>query len=231
MILLSLTPLVATCCAAAVLALAVRRLGQIPLPLRLLLVATLAGSELVVLLWPLVTHTWTAANTLPLQLSDIGTAVAIGALCLPKSRVWPELAYFWGITAGVLGLAFPAIGATSPSPLYFAFYVDHGTLLTTGILLGAGRGLQLGWRSVLTGWAATMALAGATGLVNLTTGGDYMFLRQPPGNWNPLMIMGPWPWYVLTAWAVCPLLFRLLAAPLWSPHRAASPKPATQGPR
>ncbi len=229
MILLSLLPLVATCAAAAVMALAVRRRGQMPVPLRWLLVVALAASELVQLLWPAVTHTWSAANTLPFQLSDIGTVVAIIGLLRSGDHAWRELAFFWGVSSGVLGLAFPAIGASAPSPLYFAFYVDHGTLLSVGILLATDPDLHLAWGSVLRSWAATTAVAVLAGLANLVTGGDYMFLRQPPGNWNPLLIMGPWPWYVLTAWAVCPLLFRLLATPVWSDSGAPSPTRATHG--
>ncbi|MHB8324424.1 MAG: TMEM164-related integral membrane acyltransferase [Candidatus Dormibacteria bacterium] len=229
MILLSLVPIVATCIAAAVMGLAVRRRGQIPVPLRWLLVVALAASELVELLWPAVTNTWSAANSLPFQLSDIGTVVAIIGLLRPRDQISRELAYFWGVSSGVLGLVFPAIGASAPSPLYFAFYVDHGTLLSAGILLGSELSLHLGWGSVMRSWTATTAVAVSAGLANLITGGDYMFLRQPPGNWNPLLIMGSWPWYVLTAWAVSPLLFRLLATPIWNESGAASRRRATRG--
>jgi len=219
---LSLTPLAATGAAACALGLGVHRHGRLPLSLRWLLVVALAGSETFVLFWPVVTHTWTAANTLPFQLSDVGTVVAIVALLRPQPSS-SELTYFWGLSAGLLGLSFPAIGAGFPSPLYFAFYVDHGTLLTVGILLGVVGNLKLNWRSVLKSWTATMALAAVAGLVNLITGGDYMFLRQPPETWSPLMVMGGWPWYVLTAWAICPLLFRLLALPVWKGRSSPGP--------
>ena len=227
MSLLALTPLAATGCAAAALAVGVRRWGHIPFPLAMLLAAALAGSELVVLLWPAVAHTWTAANSLPFQLSDIATGVSILALLRPRPG-WRELAYLWGVSAGLLGLSFPAIGATFPSPLYFAFYVDHGTLVTVGILMGVGGQLHLGWRAVAGSWVATTALAGIAGVVNLATGGDYMFLRQPPGNWNPLLIMGPGHWYILTAWVLCPLVFSLLAVPVWGRDSGASRGPAAQ---
>lgn len=227
---LALASLAATGCAAAALAVGVRRRGQIPLLFAMLLTAALAVSELVVLLWPAVNHTWTAANSLPFQLSDIATGVAILALLHP-SPPWCGLACLWGVSAGLLGLSFPAIGAAFPSPLYFAFYVDHGTLVTVGILLGVGGQLHLSWRSVAGSWVATTALAVVAGIVNLATGGDYMFLRQPPGNWNPLMIMGPGHWYVLTAWALCPLVFSLLAVPVWGRGSATISGPAAQSAR
>ena len=229
MSLLALTPLAATGCAAAALAVGVRRRGQTPLLLAMLLAAALGASELVMLLWPAVNHTWTAANSLPFQLSDIATGVAILALLHPRPP-WCELAYLWGVSAGLLGLSFPAIGAAFPSPLYFAFYVDHGTLVTVGILLGLGGQLHLGWRAVAGSWVATTALAVVAWIANLATGGDYMFLQQPPGNWNPLVLMGPGHWYVLTAWALCPLVFSLLAVPVWGrepgPRRGPAAQPA-----
>lgn len=215
MFMLSAIPLVATLAAASLLSLAARRSAHPWLVARWALVAALVGSELVEQIWPVLRHDWILSNTLPVQLSDLATVLTIASLARPKWRHIGALAYFWGVAAGCLGLAFPAIGAAYPSPLYFAFYVDHGALLTAGLVIAATGRLGIGWRAILFSWVATMAAAVIAGTANLLTGGDYMFLRSPPSTWSPLLVMGPWPWYVLVAWLLCPLLFMLLALPWW----------------
>lgn len=193
----------------------VRRTRGLPPGVRWTLWAALAASEVTQVLWPVVAHSWTAAIYLPLQLSDLATFVAIAALTWPQRLGLQRLAYLWGLPAGLLGLSFPAIGASPPSPLYYAFWVDHGALFALAVLLGVSGGIQMSWRVVVEAWLATTLLAVLDGVANLATGGDYMFLRQPPPGWNPLWAMGPWPWYVVAAFAICPALFRLAAVPLW----------------
>ena len=212
---LSAVPLLATLAAASVMVFAATRSPRRWGVGRWALVAALAGSEAVEQIWPLLRHDWILSNTLPVQLSDLATGLTVAALVWPERRPLGALAYFWGVAAGCLGLAFPAIGATYPSPLYFAFYIDHGALLTAGLVIAATGRLGIGWREILLAWVATMSAAVVAGTANLLTGGDYMFLRAPPSTWSPLLVMGPWPWYVLVAWGFCPLLLSLLALPWW----------------
>lgn len=196
----------------------VHRAGRLPAGVRWILLAALSASEATQLLWPAANHSWSPAVYLPLQLSDVATLVAVAALVWPGRLGLQRLAYLWGLPAGILGLSFPAIGARPPSPLYYAFWVDHGALLACALVLGVSGALQMSWRPVLEAWLATSVLAAVDGLANLATGGDYMFLRQPPPGWSPLAIMGPWPWYVVTAFAICPALLRILSAPIWVPR-------------
>ena len=49
-----------------------------------------------------------------------------------------------------------------------------------------------------------------------------MFLRSPPGEWTLLRLLGPWPWYVVSAAGVALVLLTLLDAPFWPQRRRAS---------
>ncbi len=198
-----------------------------PTWLRGVILVALVGSELVVMLWPIEIHQWAAASTLPLQLSDITTIVCAVSLVLPRMRWFVELAYLWSIPAGLLGLSFPAIGASAPSPLFYAFYVDHGTLLFYGLLLLFDRSLRLGAPSIGRACAATVIWAMVAGVANLATGGDYMFLREPPPTWSPLLLMGPWPWYVFSSVGVALVVFIALAWPKLG-HGDQHPNPVLQ---
>ena len=62
-------------------------------------------------------------------------------------------------------------------------------------------------------FGATLAVAAAAGTANLLTGGNYMWLREKPDEASLLDVMGPWPWYIVSAAALALLLFTLLAAP------------------
>jgi hypothetical integral membrane protein (TIGR02206 family) len=217
MTVLTATPLVASATGTAILAVYLRRHGSRLVLGRLILASLLAISETVLLLWPAFKGVWSPASALPFQLSDFSTFVAIAAMLWPQFSTVREIAYFWSVSAGILGLAFPAIGATSPSPLYFAFYVDHGTLLAAGVVLVTVLPTRIRLAAVLRAWAATILVASAAGLANLITGGDYMFLRHPPVTWSPLLLMGAWPWYVVTAWALTPIVFIMLVIPIPAP--------------
>ena len=223
MILRTWAPLTVTLAATAAAGLYLRRrsLGR---SLRFVTLAALLGSELVVLLWPLQSHSWSTATALPLQLSDIATFVCVVSLAVPRSSRLVELAYLWSVPAGLLGLAFPAIGASAPSPLFYAFYVDHGTLLFYGVLLGFDSSLHLTMGAVLRAFVATVTWGAIAGLANLATGGDYMFVRRPPPTWSPLLLMGPWPWYVFSAAGISVVVFSSLTWPKLAPRR---PPPAS----
>lgn len=186
---------------------------------RLALAGVLALSEATLLLWPLAARSWTLASSLPLQLSDLATLLAIAALCCLGCRRLGELAYLLALPSALLALAFPAPGAVPPSPLYYGFWVDHAGLLAAAVVLGTSFPVRMSWGAVVRAWGSTAALAAVDGAVNRATGGDYMFLRQPPSGWSPLRVMGPWPVYVLTALVLCPLVLLAVAWPLWGQRR------------
>ncbi len=225
-ILEALAPLLATGAGSALLGAALRRRSP-GRWLRLVILLALLGSEGVVLLWPLVIHAWSPATTLPLQLSDVATLVCAASLVAPGADRLRELAYLWSVPAGLLGLAFPAIGASAPSPLFYAFYVDHGTLLCYGVLLGLDRTLRLQPLSAVRAFSATVIWGVIAGVANLATGGDYMFVREPPPTWSPLQLMGPWPWYVFSAAGLAVLVFAILTWPKLARSAASAKSPSS----
>ncbi|MGH9302946.1 MAG: hypothetical protein ACRDZ5_00885, partial [Acidimicrobiales bacterium] len=80
-------------------------------------------------------------------------------------------------------------------------------------------------------FAITVAYTGLVGLIDWVTGADYMFLRRPPSNWTLLRVLGPWPWYMLSAAGVALVLITVLDAPFWRGRRRAVGQGAEQGVR
>ena len=66
---------------------------------------------------------------------------------------------------------------------------------------------------------ATATYTAAVGLVDVVTGGNYMFLRQRPPTPSLLDAMGPWPWYLATATVLGVVLFVVLDLPFWLSRR------------
>jgi uncharacterized membrane protein YwaF len=65
------------------------------------------------------------------------------------------------------------------------------------------------WRIYLI----TLGFAAVIGLIDLTTGGNYLYLRQVPAQGSLLNVMGPWPWYIVVGAALAPIVLTILDAP------------------
>jgi hypothetical integral membrane protein (TIGR02206 family) len=166
-------------------------------------------------------ESWTPATDLPLELCDV-TAV-VGAIALWWRRpLLVELLWFWGIGGGVLALLSPELPEAFPSWLFFQYYVVHGGIVVAPLLLSVG--LRAWPRPAAVRWVApvTLGYALCRGVVNILTGGNYLWLRHPPTTANLLDLLGPWPWYLLSMAIVGFLMLLLLQAPFAIARRRVS---------
>ena len=145
--------------------------------------------------------TWSAQYGLPLQLTDAVSATAILALWTRRALL-VELTYFWAMTASLQAILTPDLGQSFPSVYYFTYFTYHVGAVVAACLL------VFGWRLYprrLAAWrafAATLCFAAIAGIGDVITGGNYMYLRSKPAHNSLLSVMGPWPWYIVSAAAV-----------------------------
>jgi len=143
------------------------------------------------------TGQWTVRHNLPLQLTDLISVVAVLAL-LTGAQLLVELAYFWSFTATLQAVITPDLSHDFPNFYYFAYFAYHAGAIVAGCLLvfGCRRYPLPGavWRVAL----ATLAFAVVSGVGDILTGGNYMYLRTKPLHGSVLSVMGPWPWYLAT---------------------------------
>jgi hypothetical integral membrane protein (TIGR02206 family) len=151
------------------------------------------------------------AQSLPLQLCDVGIFVAGFALWF--RRQWlVELTYFWGLTGTLQALLTPDLSQHFPTYPYFQYYIAHGGVVASALLLVFGLGLHPRRPAVPRVAAITVAYAAFVGAVDALTGANYMYLRSKPATPTLLDAMGPWPWYILVAGPVALVLFVALDA-------------------
>jgi hypothetical integral membrane protein (TIGR02206 family) len=139
--------------------------------------------------------TWSVQYTLPLQLTDVVSAVSIAAL-LTRRQLLVELAYFWSYTATLQAVLTPDLAQNFPSVFYFTYFIYHvgaivaASFLVFGCRMYPRRGAV--WRVfwITIGWTAI------AGTADVITGGNYMYLASKPVHNSLLNLMGPWPWYI-----------------------------------
>ena len=91
--------------------------------------------------------------------------------------------------------------------------------MVAAVLLVIGRRITPRDGAVGRAFGATLVVAAAAGTANVLTGGNYMWLREKPDSASLLDVMGPWPWYILTAAVLALVLFTLLDMPFRTARR------------
>jgi hypothetical integral membrane protein (TIGR02206 family) len=206
-------PLIVGALAVAVLTVLVRLRPGTPATItaRLLAVFVL-GSEIAWLVYdPLHGH-WSAAEDLPLHLSDVAPLVAAAALWW-RRRLLVEVIYFWAVAGGLQALITPSIGDRFPGFLWWQYYAVHTGVVAAAAVLVAGFGIQPARGAVARVFALSAAYTLCVGTVDALTGANYMFLRRPPPDPTLLSLFAPWPWYIAEAAVVCVILFLALDLP------------------
>lgn len=148
----------------------------------------------------------------PLHLCDIAAFIC-GFALITRRPLLCELAYFWGLAGTLQGLITPDLDHNFPHPVYFSFFLQHGVVVITALLLPLG----LGWRpqpgAALRAFAWVIIYAVGATLANLTLETNFGFLMAKPDRASLLDIMPDHPWYILILIGLAGLIFYLLSLP------------------
>ncbi len=171
---------------------------------------------------------WSAKTSLPLPLCDLAVLLAAAA-CFWRVPILVELTYFWGLAGTLQGVLTPDLSVGFPHLVFWQYVVGHLGIVFAASFLVFGLGIVPRRGAVRRVFALSVAYSALVGLVDALTGANYMFLRQPPGEWTLLRVLGPWPWYLFSAAGVALVLFILLDIPFWSGRRTTPMKPPNSG--
>jgi hypothetical integral membrane protein (TIGR02206 family) len=145
--------------------------------------------------------TWSVKYTLPLQLTDAVSAMAITAL-LTRRRLLVELTYFWAFTASLQAALTPDLAQAFPSIFYFTYFTYHVGVIVAASYLVFGCRLYPRRGAIWRVYGITLAFTAIAGLGDVLTGGNYMYLRSKPVHSSLLSVLGPWPWYIVATAAL-----------------------------
>jgi hypothetical integral membrane protein (TIGR02206 family) len=162
---------------------------------------------------PLVDGRWSVRTSLPLALCDLALIIAAIACWWPRSYLPVELTYFWGLTGTLQAVATPDLSAGFPQLEFFEFVIGHLGIVIAALFLVVGLRLRPRRGSVLRVFAITAAYTAFVGWFDWLTGSNYMFLAAVPRHWSLLSVLGPWPWYIVSASGVALVLLLILDAP------------------
>jgi hypothetical integral membrane protein (TIGR02206 family) len=186
--------------------------------------AALAADAVAYAVGQAVGGTWSARTSLPLALCNVAALVAAVA-CWWRIPLLVELTYFWGLAGTLQAVLTPDLNVGFPHLVFFEYLVGHLGIVFAALFLVVGMRATPRPGAVLRVFAISVAYSAFVGLIDGVTGANYMFLRQPPGEWTLLRLLGPWPWYTVSAAAVALFLFTLLDLPFWSSRRqGATPR-------
>jgi hypothetical integral membrane protein (TIGR02206 family) len=177
---------------------------------------------------PLAAGRWSVQTSLPLALCDIALMVAAIACWWPRWLLAVELTYFWGLAGTLQAVVTPDLSAGFPQIEFFMFVVGHLGIVIAALFLVVGRQLKPRRGSVMRVFAITAAYTAFVGSFNWLTGSNYMYLAAVPTHGSLLSVLGPWPWYILSAAAVALVLLLILDAPF---HRRGPFRPNWAGNR
>jgi hypothetical integral membrane protein (TIGR02206 family) len=156
----------------------------------------------------------TFPDHLPLELCDASLCLIIIALFTLNKAVF-DLAYYGALAGATMALFTPNLWEPFPSFGTVQFFVAHG-LIVTGALYLAWSGLARPRPgSVLRAMLAVNIFAALVGTFDFIFKTDYMYLRAKPQNASLLDLLGPWPWYLVSAEGVAFVVFLLLYLPFW----------------
>ena len=152
------------------------------------------------------------SEMLPLHLCDIA-AFLCGFALMTRRPLLCELSYFWGLAGTMQGVLTPDLTREFPDPLYLSFFLQHGIIVITALVLPLG----LGWKPRAGaarrtyGWLIVYAIT--IFAINSVLKTNFAFVMEKPEGDSLLNILGAWPWYILWTLLIAAGLFFLLELP------------------
>jgi hypothetical integral membrane protein (TIGR02206 family) len=168
---------------------------------------------------------WDLQKTLPIQLCDLASFVAVYALW--THRRWAAgLTYYWGLTLTTQAIITPDLAAAFPDPVFLLYWGMHLLIVWAAVYLAWGRGVTPDWRVYGTCVAITAAWAAAIMSFNVLVGTNYGYLNAKPRAASILDLLGNWPVYVVAEIAIIVAVWALATWP-WTRRRAVVHESAT----
>ncbi|MGY4691323.1 YwaF family protein [Salibacterium sp. K-3] len=153
---------------------------------------------------------WDATHSLPLHLSSFVWMTAVLTLVTPH-RIWFEMTCFAGAGSALLTIITPDLASYGfPHYRFFHFFLTHGLVIAVVCYMLAVEKRNLYPSSIFRTWGVLNLYMILVWIVNLMTGGNYMYIMEKPAQTTLFDWLGPWPYYLLSLEIAAPLLFTVM---------------------
>ncbi|QMS84558.1 TIGR02206 family membrane protein [Xianfuyuplasma coldseepsis] len=105
-----------------------------------------------------------------------------------------------------------------PHYRYFQFFISHGLIVInfTVLLFVYNWQKNIRYRMLLHNFASLLVIALVLLVINIITGGNYMYLMAKPGEGTAFDLFGVWPWYLVNIFFFgIPVFFHLFYLPFF----------------
>lgn len=168
------------------------------------------------------------ASSLPLQICDLNGVVAPLALWT-RNRWARATLYFWAFALTLQAFIQPLLTAGPASPIFWAFWTGHTTVMVCAVYDVAVVGFRPDWRDLWRAISVSTLYFAVIMPVDLWLGANYGFIGNPaPAQRIPPFVaaLGPWPRRVFILVALVALAFVLALAP-WRLFKRLRPSSGT----
>ncbi len=162
--------------------------------------------------WSVYVGDWSIDYALPFHICDAAILLT-AAMLLTRNRLVFETAYFWVLGGCTQALLTPDVGFDFPHFMFFYFFVGHGIVVTAVLYMIFSERFRPYWSSILRVFILTNIYMGFVAVINVLTGGNYMFLCHKPENASIMDYMGPWPWYIAVLEFIALIVFLVCYLP------------------
>ena len=156
---------------------------------------------------------------LPLDLCNLLALLLPVLFWKPRPRL-VELLYFMILGGTGQGIITPNSPEGFPHILFFSYWIVHCGLVLHIIYVVVVWRIYPRFVGVLRSILAMNVYAVVMLVPNYFMGSNYFYVMAKPDTPSLLDIMGPWPWYILTAQPVALLIFFLLWLPFFRRNSA-----------
>ncbi|AST91517.1 MULTISPECIES: YwaF family protein [Sutcliffiella] len=169
-------------------------------------------SELSLNVWYLSMNVWNVKDTLPLQLCSISLYLCCWMM-LTKQKIILEVVYFLGIGGAIQALLTPELFYGFPHFRFIQFFLAHSMIILAILYMIWVEKYRISFSSLWKAFISLQCIALIVYVINIVTGGNYMFLMGKPANPTLLDMLGPYPIYIIFLELVVFIIFLLLYLP------------------
>lgn len=187
--------------------------------LRYTLAALILLQELSLNIYRIILNEWQIATSLPLQLCGLAVLTTAYVLISKNEKLFQKVVFIMFIGA-FMALVTPGIeyNLGYPNFRYYQFFISHGLIVInlSYILFIMDYQKNIKYRHLLDNFFSLVLIALVMLLINLLTGGNYLYLMAKPGPNTAFDLFGEHPWYLLNILIFgVPILFHLFYLPFF----------------